>query len=270
MDPLRPVIEALHAEGRLRVWSLVITVFGDSVSVRGGRIATARLRALLGRIGVEDGALRTALSRLAADGWVSSRREGRTSTYRLTPHGEAQTVSAAATIYAPPVAAPVTRWSVFTAPIADRAIQLAPGLWIAPSGAPLPDDCGFRLTAQIDAISDESRDRIMPDAQRAAIRALLHDIDALESCDLSPLDAIAARTLVLHRWRRVVLRWPEIPAELLPRDLGTVTPRARVADLYRKLCPAAEAWLGSADDGLEPMPPLTGQAQTRFLLPQAS
>ncbi|NBR89524.1 MAG: phenylacetic acid degradation protein, partial [Rhodobacteraceae bacterium] len=43
MDPLAPLIDALHAEGRLRVWSLVITVFGDSVQHRGGRISTARL-----------------------------------------------------------------------------------------------------------------------------------------------------------------------------------------------------------------------------------
>ena len=68
MDPLDPVITALHAESRLRVWSLVITVFGDCVQHRGGAISTARLGRLLGRIGVEPGALRTALSRLGRDG----------------------------------------------------------------------------------------------------------------------------------------------------------------------------------------------------------
>ena len=51
MDPLSPLVEALHSEGRLRVWSLVITVFGDLVQHRGGQISTARLGQLLGRVG---------------------------------------------------------------------------------------------------------------------------------------------------------------------------------------------------------------------------
>ena len=76
MDPLAPLIETLTADGRLRVWSLVITVFGDSVEPRGGTISTARLGRLLGRIGVGSGALRTALSRLAGDGWVTAQRKG--------------------------------------------------------------------------------------------------------------------------------------------------------------------------------------------------
>ena len=63
MDPLVPLINTLRAEGRLRVWSLVITAFGDLVQHRGGAVSSARLNVLLGRIGVEPGALRTALSR---------------------------------------------------------------------------------------------------------------------------------------------------------------------------------------------------------------
>ena len=78
-DPLAPLIASLHAQGRLRVWSLVITAFGDLVQHRGGEISLARLGRLLGRIGVEQGALRTALSRLARDGWVLSTRRGRAS-----------------------------------------------------------------------------------------------------------------------------------------------------------------------------------------------
>ena len=77
MDVLEPLITSLHAEGRLRVWSLVVTVFGDAVQHRGGRIATLRLQHLLERVGVEAGALRTALSRLTSDGWVVRDREGR-------------------------------------------------------------------------------------------------------------------------------------------------------------------------------------------------
>ena len=67
MDPIEPLINAFHAGGRPRVWSLVVTIFGDAVLHRGGCIATLRLQELLERVGIEAGALRTALSRLARD-----------------------------------------------------------------------------------------------------------------------------------------------------------------------------------------------------------
>ena len=61
----------LHGEGRLRVWSLAVTVFGDAIAPRGGSIAMADLSAILERLGAEPGAIRTAMSRLARDGIVS-------------------------------------------------------------------------------------------------------------------------------------------------------------------------------------------------------
>ena len=75
-DPLSPLIDQLHKDGRLRVWSLVITIFGDAIQPRGGRVSTARLQEILERMRIEPGALRTALSRLAKEGWVIREREG--------------------------------------------------------------------------------------------------------------------------------------------------------------------------------------------------
>ncbi|MEH6752122.1 MAG: PaaX family transcriptional regulator, partial [Paracoccaceae bacterium] len=131
MDPLDPVITALHAESRLRVWSLVITVFGDCVQHRGGAISTARLGRLLGRIGVEPGALRTALSRLGRDGWVDSERTGRLSHYRLSPSGLARFTEATSRIYAAPRLSPVTAWSLSSDGTPQTALALG-GLWLAP------------------------------------------------------------------------------------------------------------------------------------------
>lgn len=61
------LIERLHARGRPRVWSLVITVFGDAIVPRGGRVALATLQEVMERLRVEPGALRTAMSRLAGE-----------------------------------------------------------------------------------------------------------------------------------------------------------------------------------------------------------
>ena len=47
---LERLIDSLHARGRLRVWSLVITVFGDAVAPRGGRVALSVLQDLMARL----------------------------------------------------------------------------------------------------------------------------------------------------------------------------------------------------------------------------
>lgn len=244
MDPLAPLIDALHSEGRLRVWSLVITVFGDSVQHRGGRISTARLGRLLGRVGVEQGALRTALSRLARDGWVTSERIGRASVYRLSKSGLARFTEATGRIYAAPRATPVKEWVLALGPD-QPGLPLSGGWMLRPadqdaSHAPAPS-CA--VTGALSELSDNMRETLLGDGQRAALEALSRDLDTIEKLSPDPLDAAAARTLLIHRWRRIVLRYPEPPDEVLPHDLRIpAPPRARVACAYRALSPAAERW----------------------------
>src|SRR5690606_23214363 len=65
---LQALVGRLHATGRLRVWSLVITIFGDMIVPRGGRVALSVLQEITGRLGVEAGPVRTAMSRPGASG----------------------------------------------------------------------------------------------------------------------------------------------------------------------------------------------------------
>ena len=196
-DPIAPLINALHSEGRLRVWSLVITVFGDLVQHRGGAVSTARLGLLMGRIGVEQGTLRTALSRLGRDGWVTSERAGRTSIYRLSPQGLARFAPATSRIYAAPGAADAARWSL--------SIQLNETLGVTarlhPADAPGPA-ADLRVTGTLEQISDAYRAGLLSDAHRSALYSLRNDLQALASGSVKlPLDAAAARMLLIHRWR---------------------------------------------------------------------
>lgn len=260
-DPLAPLIEALFAEGRPRIWSLVITVFGDSVQPRGGRIATTRLQRLLGRVGVEPGALRTALSRLRRDGWVVAEREGRASLYRLSESGLARFAPATERIYAPPRNAPVTRWTLALGGDGAGGVPVAPNLRLIPEETAV--DAELAVTGDLSALAPGVAAALLPEAHRAALAALAADLAALEGLALGPLDAAAARTLLVHRWRRLVLRWPELPAELLPPE-APAEPRAAVAAAWRALAPRAEAWLDAGDARMRPMPPAGPALARRF------
>lgn len=260
MDPLAPLIDALHGEGRLRVWSMVITVFGDLVQHRGGEVSAARLGRILGRVGVGQGALRTAISRLGRDGWVESRRAGRTGFYRLSREGQDRFGPATARIYAPPRDGLVGSWAV--------AVTLDPGgrveAKLCPAEeAPIGADCV--VTGRLDKVSEPYRAALLSPDHRDALVALAADLDHLSGAgDLPPEDAAAARMLLVHRWRRIVLRYADIPAELMPGDAPLADPRRAVAAVYGRLIPASERWLEDGDGGLPPMPAADPPATQRF------
>lgn len=259
MDPLAPLITALHSQGRLRVWSLVITAFGDLVQHRGGEISSTRLRALLGRVGVEQGALRTALSRLSGDGWVASERIGRSSLYRLSAQGLDRFAPATTRIYAAPRTEPVNRWaSVVTfSGLGGHTVRLCPV-----EDAAKEADCV--VVGELQHISDAYRAAQLESAHRKALIALSADLAALRDDITVPLDAAAARLLLIHRWRRIVLRYPECVPELMPNDAPLKNPRSSVAQAYGSLTPSAEGWLESDADGLAPLPKATQPAAKRF------
>ena len=66
-----------HKRDTLRVWSVIITLFGDAILPRGGAVSSQTVQAIMQRLGIESGAVRTAFSRLAKDGWVQREKQGR-------------------------------------------------------------------------------------------------------------------------------------------------------------------------------------------------
>ncbi len=271
-DPLAPLIDRLHGEGRLRVWSLVITVFGDAIEPRGGEVHLARLQALLGRLGIEPGALRTALSRLAADGWVKRARQGRNALYRLSTRGQREFGPAAARIYAPPRIRPVGRWLLMM----GEALPEGGLPWgTGPGGVPMrlfAADEAPRLPAGAFVIAGEimrpgSGEGIGPEPGSVEMREALRlrqDMAALEGeiGRLDPLATTAARILLVHRFRRIVLRGPEWPDELLSPNSPLRGLRRDVAGLYHRLVPASEHWLDSEAPGRFPPLPSPGPSIT--------
>jgi len=57
---------------------------------------------------------------------------------------------------------------------------------------------------------------------------------------LSDADAFTARILLIHHYRRVVLRDPLLPTPLLPRDWPGRAARRLCGEIYRGLLPASE------------------------------
>src|SRR3981189_1037538 len=84
--PLARIIEQLKREPS-RTGSIVITVFGDAIVPRGGSVWLGTLLEFFKTLDIDSGVVRTAMSRLAADGWLERNKVGRNSFYRLGQEG---------------------------------------------------------------------------------------------------------------------------------------------------------------------------------------
>ena len=58
---LDQLIADWHENDTLRVWSVIITLFGDAILPRGGAVSSQTVQAIMQRLGIESGAVRTCL-----------------------------------------------------------------------------------------------------------------------------------------------------------------------------------------------------------------
>src|ERR1700731_5423973 len=98
--PLARIIEQLKRQPS-RPGSIVITVFGDAIVPRGGSVWLGTVLEFFATIDIDSGVVRTAMSRLAADGWLERHKVGRNSFYRLGQRGRATFDAAHPDIYDP-------------------------------------------------------------------------------------------------------------------------------------------------------------------------
>lgn len=268
-----------------RIWSLVITVFGDAIVPRGGSVWLGTLLALFRALGLEEGAVRTAMSRLTADGWLERTRVGRRSFYELAARGRTTFAEATEHIYNldPP------GWNgrlrlLLPDPEADRDAErsalgragfgsLAPTVFVAPAGTEVPAGTTGAISLEAEIAPEDARrlagrawpiDR-MAGSYRDFIATFRPLSDALPDLACGAEDAILARILLVHAYRRINLRDPILPAALLPPDWPGRTARALCAGLYLALLPASECWLDTyGADRHGPLPPAGPDLRSRF------
>jgi phenylacetic acid degradation operon negative regulatory protein len=269
-----------------RTGSIVITVFGDAIVPRGGSVWLGTLLQFFEALDIDNGVVRTAMSRLAADGWLERRKVGRNSFYRLAKSGRQTFAAATSHIYDPPLFDWTGRFELLLiGQAANReasrdALKNAgfgsplPGVWVAPSGVPVPHEARSALRLEVSA-EDETGRRLLSESwplDRTA-RAYLKFIRTFsplrrqldKRAKLSELEAIAARILLIHHYRRVVLRDPLLPAALLPKEWPGRAARALCREIYRGVLPASERWLdihGLNERG--PLPSAGAELVNRF------
>jgi len=283
--PLARIVEQLKREPS-RTGSIVITVFGDAIVPRGGSVWLGTLLAFFQAIDIDSGVVRTAMSRLAADGWLERHKVGRNSFYRLVKKGRQTFDAATRHIYDPQSAGWTGRFELLLIGNGgDRdasrdALKNAgfgsplPGVWVAPSGVAVPEEAATAIRLEVSAEDDSGRRLLREswplDRTADAYLKFMKTFEPLRDWigrreRLSDDDAFTARILLIHHYRRVVLRDPLLPTALLPEDWPGRAARKLCGEIYRELIPASEQWLDrNATNENGPLPAAVAELRRRF------
>ncbi len=263
--------------------SVLVTVFGDTIAPLGGEVWLADLFELMAPFGYSERLVRTSLSRLVADDWCESVRDGRRSRYRLTDGARRATEEAERRIYHRSRREWTGTWTLVLAPDTDPTVdelrwngfaRLAPGVHALPHD---PDGRHRRVVDRLGLIGRlPVADATFADASVLAAQDRLTDgfdlgglvDDYWTFCEAfgpiadtprpaaGPGDAFALRTLLVHEFRRLRLRDPELPAQLLPSPWAGDEAFDVAAAAYAAVNEPAWRWVAAKlSSGLGPIEP---------------
>jgi len=281
-NPISDRIDAFCRQRRVQASSLIVTIFGDAVLPRGGRVWLGSLIQLLEPMQLNERLVRTSVFRLVKDGWLSAETVGRRANYALTPWGRRRFEEASSQIYAARAPLWDKRWRMMlvVGELSTRQReQLRRTLFWKGFGLVGPN-CfihpGVQLGEVIDALSAEGLQALLPQlvpmmAEDFQSAPAASDVDLVtRAWDLSALgqsyaefvamyapilahaqavsvaddkQAFLLRMLLIHDYRRLLLRDPELPDALLPSDWSGRQARALCKELYKQIEAASERYL---------------------------
>jgi phenylacetic acid degradation operon negative regulatory protein len=295
-------LDAFLAEHTLRANSLIITIYGDAIAPHGGTVWLGSFIKLVEALGMNSRMVRTSVFRLSKEKWLVSEQIGRKSYYSLTATGRRRFEHAYRRIYDDPRQQWDGDWQVvfigggLLAPAPRDALRrellwegfgvIAPGVLAHPyannesvldilQGTGTHDKVVVIQGRTLGALSSRplqelvrtcwNLDAIAEDYKRFSdcFRPVARAIKAAR--ELDPEQAFCVRTLLIHEFRRVQLRDPQLPRQLLPSDWPGDVARQICREIYLLTRQEAERHLTNIlETANGPLPEAAPYFQRRF------
>lgn len=284
------LIDEFQEQRPIRGGSLIITIFGDAIAPRGGSVWLGSLIRLLEPLGLNQRLVRTSIFRLTKEGWLTSNQVGRRSYYSLTESGRRRFQSAFKRIYAELYPEWDGQWDLLITTQLDNELRkvlkkelewqgfgnIAPGIMAHPMADMSEIDSTLQelcVTREIIHMTSTLRDKHTSAALKELVhecwnlgklaedyelfldrfRPLLRNLDGQPTLD--PEQCFQLRTLLIHHYRRLLLRDPRLPEKLLPADWVGSSARVLCRNLYRKIYQPAEVFLSTTQETADgPLP----------------
>lgn len=275
--PLDDFLQQRMQYGNISSTPLVFTFFCDVVTQHGGEIWLGSIVRALEPLGINERLTRTAVFRLAQEGWLQSRKQGRRSYYRLTETGRHYYQRAADRIYASGYPDWDGIWTLlFVSLVAEekrdalhRGLswlgygRMAAGVYALPRNDHSPlkelladlslEDSIVQMQAQSEGVESLQR-LVMSRWKLAGLRqrykeftTLYGDARKVLAGKLSPSahSIFLLRVLLVHEYRRILLKDPELPAAMLSADWEGYAAQVLTGDIYRQIATQTSNWVSS-------------------------
>ena len=294
----RKLVAEFSARRTLRTGSLITTVFGDSIAPRGGSVWLGSLIEVMSEFGISERLVRTSVFRLVQDGWLQSTQIGRRSYYGLSDEGRERFEQATDKIYGKPLAGWNNEWCLVLLTELDSESKdtvrkelgwlgfgaLSTSVLARPSPEMNDLDSTLRrlgLTDDLVVMSGQTmrNESGMCDLVKASWN--LVDIDERyasfvkrfqpliaaygKNAEVAPKAAFLVRTLLIQEYRKVLLRDPQLPADLLPSMWHGTSAYQLCRNLYRAVFRQADQYLTATMETADgQLPPPNTKFMSRF------
>ena len=240
----------------MRPRSLVFTLFGDYFRYCGDGEAPLRgLSDVMQLFGVEPATTRVVMSRLRAEGWFETRRDGRLTTYVLSPRAWTLLDEGRDRIFRHIAREWDGQWTLIATRAGDRTArdevrkrltwlgfgQLQPAIWIAPGDRMAParevmTESDIASDVFLSRTGDVDGDRSLAERgwDLAGLDRLYRDFAAAHDVAepaTSDDEALVRRVHLTDDYRRFPFTDPDLPAVLLPASWSG--PRAHAVFVQR-------------------------------------
>lgn len=212
METARNFIDTLVGLEKIKVWSLIASLFGDLDKSGLQSLSGKQLNSLLGHIGIKPEATRVALHRLKNENWIDTSRVGRETHYRMSKNAALETVAVYDEVYSTLIKYP-DGWHLQLSLENDNQ-PLAPHIPVFRNVSLVPitseNSKPENLVVEFNRshIPDWFEEKIVNSKVQLIARELTKVVSNIDNTmsQYSKLDQTALRLLTLHHWRKMALR----------------------------------------------------------------
>lgn len=274
--------------------SLIISLYGDYLWTCGGGIWLGSLINSLETLGLNQRVVRSSVFRLHKDGWLTINKVGRKSYYYLEPEKYNEMLRANKKIYHSDSPVWNGKWNIIhtsLGPVNSCRDKLR---FLQYKGFGLFDK-DFFIQPYLQDLTLETKREIVKEVPSAKIfqqaelfyedsqilenmieqswdlkkieekyhqfyalfAPVLSTIESLGISSISEEDAFKIRLLVIHFYRRIIVKDPDLPQELLPKSWPRKKAEQLTIDIYKKVHAKALKYLmrqGETVNGKLPLP----------------
>ncbi len=263
------IVEEWAAQPHISARSVLVTIIGDTLIPVASSVWMSQMLSLSEVFGFSERLVRTSMTRLVNDGWLTNERVGRQSRYHFTELALKESAQADGRIYGVDEANWTGEWTllfltnldadsrqliledlrwngfvrigreVLASPSSTPADARALCALIAPDASPAVAIATF---TDVEQLVDDGFFTVDSDGAEVAnaYEQFIAQHSPIEPSKASPTEAYALRTMLVHDLRRIRLRWPDALEAEPAIELA--------ADHYAKLSSAAAPLLSELLD----------------------